>query len=47
MFTLLKVVGERARSPTTFSNVNISLFLGLLFVIEVQIPFDEVVHTSL
>ena len=44
---MTKVVGERARSPTTFSNVNISLFLGLLFVIEVQIPFDEVVHASL
>ena len=44
---MTKVVGERARSPTTFSNINIFSFLGLLFVIEVQIPFDEVVYTSL
>ena len=44
---MTKVVGERARSSTTFCYAAISLFLGLLFVIEVQIPFDEVVYTSL
>ena len=40
------LVNELVHQPL-FSNVNLSLFLGLLFVIEVQIPFDEVVHTSL